>query len=1000
DIRKFRPGVITPLRKKLDFDLSAELDASLQGNSIDNLIGQLSLQRLIFNDLSTKRTLSLDSFDFVSRSDNEGNREYQIISEWLEGDIKGHFQPSRVPLVIHGLLAETFPDFVRYHAGSVGQAADDQRLSFDFTIERGGNWSEFFHLPVTLLSDATLSGALDGVEKKLTINFNAPYIRQGRDKLIRNLDISGYLHEGNADCTFNVIYPTKKGDLELLSAIKAKKGDLFCGIDFNPGRSSGFFGHLDLEAKVSHSVAPLGKEYSLHVLPGILYLNNAAWNVADSKIKYCITHSGNFAEINGFGINHGSQFVSIDGKASVDPDDSIIARLNDIDLNYIFDTLNINYVHFGGMATGEAVGSALFTPHPVVETRNLFVSDLSYNNGILGDAQLHGDFDFGKKRVGIHADIAEKGRRVALVDGGVWIGRDSLSFDFDADKVNIDFLYPFMQAFASRVEGRASGKAKLYGTFSDIDMTGRLFADTISVGVAYTNVSYSGRDSVIIDPGRINIPSFTLSDQFGNTAVLEGELTHRYFHEPQFDFKISNASNLLVYDTNSSMNPIWYGRIFGSGNGRILGIDNYVGITADMTTQANSNFTFVLSDREEATEYNFIKFTDRKKQLRMATTEVELTDEDLILQRFRKQLNIDHDGPESVFGMDIRATITPATTLTIIMDPVAGDKITAHGSGAMNMTYQSDTDDLRMFGKYVLDEGVYNFSLQDLILKDFIIKNGSSISFNGDPMAGLLDIRAAYRVNANLADLDQSFALDRDLNRTNVPVDAMLLVNGEMSQPDISFDIELPTLNDEVEQKVRSVISSEDMMNLQMIYLLGLNRFYTPEYMGRTSGGEWASVASSTISSQLQNIMGQLTDKVSVLPSFKSDKGDFSDIEVDVALSSRLFSNRLLINGNFGYRDPSTSSTTFIGDFDIEYLLNRQGNWRLKAYNHFNDQNYYLKSALTTQGVGIVWRRDFDHIFGINKRKKDKKDAGDPRWSGNKEVLDSIDSNNPAVTDM
>ena len=197
----------------------------------------------------------------------------------------------------------------------------------------------------------------------------------------------------------------------------------------------------------------------------------------------------------------------------------------------------------------------------------------------------------------------------------------------------------------------------------------------------------------------------------------------------------------------------------------------------------------------------------------------------------------------------------------------------------------------------------------------------------------------------------------------------MLLVNGEMTQPDISFDIELPTLNDEVAQKVRSIISSEDMMNRQIIYLLALNRFYTPEYMGgTTSGGEWASVASSTLSSQLSNMLGQLTDKVNIAPSLRSDKGDFSDLEVDLALSSRLFNNRLLINGNFGYRDKTSSSTTFIGDFDIEYLLNRSGNLRLKAYNHFNDQNYYLKSALTTQGLGVIWRRDFDRIF--NKRKK------------------------------
>ena len=161
-------------------------------------------------------------------------------------------------------------------------------------------------------------------------------------------------------------------------------------------------------------------------------------------------------------------------------------------------------------------------------------------------------------------------------------------------------------------------------------------------------------------------------------------------------------------------------------------------------------------------------------------------------------------------------------------------------------------------------------------------------------------------------------------------------------------------------------------MNQQIIYLLALNRFYTPEYMGGSNGGELASVASSTISSQLVNMMGQLTDKVTLAPSIRSDKGDFSDVEVDLALSSRLLNNRLLINGNFGYRDRSTSSTTFIGDFDLEYLLSKNGNLRLKAYNHFNDQNYYLRSALTTQGIGVIYRRDFDNPFTFLKRRKRK----------------------------
>ncbi|MDE6056689.1 MAG: translocation/assembly module TamB domain-containing protein, partial [Muribaculaceae bacterium] len=170
------------------------------------------------------------------------------------------------------------------------------------------------------------------------------------------------------------------------------------------------------------------------------------------------------------------------------------------------------------------------------------------------------------------------------------------------------------------------------------------------------------------------------------------------------------------------------------------------------------------------------------------------------------------------------------------------------------------------------------------------------------------------------------------------------------------------------------------------IYLLALNRFYTPEYTDGNNSSElsgMSSMASSTISSQLSNILSQMTDKLSVAPSFRSDKGDFTDMEFDLALSSRLLNNRLLINGNFGYRDGETSNTQFIGDFDIEYLLNKNGNLRLKAYNHFNDQNYYLRSALTTQGVGVVFRRDFDRLFG-RKRKEEKTDESEKEETGEK----------------
>ncbi|MEG1188272.1 MAG: translocation/assembly module TamB domain-containing protein, partial [Bacteroidales bacterium] len=150
----------------------------------------------------------------------------------------------------------------------------------------------------------------------------------------------------------------------------------------------------------------------------------------------------------------------------------------------------------------------------------------------------------------------------------------------------------------------------------------------------------------------------------------------------------------------------------------------------------------------------------------------------------------------------------------------------------------------------------------------------------------------------------------------------------------------------------------------------------TPDYVNSTQQNrytELSAVASSTLSSQLNNLLGQISDNWNIGTNIRSDKGDFKDVEVELALSSQLLNNRLLFNGNFGYRDNPNANNSFIGDFDLEYLINPSGSWRLKAYNHYNDRNYSVKSALTTQGVGILFKKDFNtfsDLFNLFLQKK------------------------------
>jgi len=67
-------------------------------------------------------------------------------------------------------------------------------------------------------------------------------------------------------------------------------------------------------------------------------------------------------------------------------------------------------------------------------------------------------------------------------------------------------------------------------------------------------------------------------------------------------------------------------------------------------------------------------------------------------------------------------------------------------------------------------------------------------------------------------------------------------------------------------------------------------------------------------------------------------------------------------------------ATNFIGDFDIRYYL--AGGLSLKGYNKTNDR-YFSRTSLTTQGVGLVFQRDFDRLLPYRKRKKNTVETTD-----------------------
>jgi hypothetical protein len=942
--------------------LSSTVDVDFAGKSPDRGDGEFLITNLQF-ERPDGESLLIDRFDITTTS-AEAPRQIEVSSDFLNGSFEGDFSFASLVPEVKQILARTFPKMLPTEANTSAHLANN-KFTFSLTLSDTEAYSDFLHLPVSAIYPVTIDGYVDGDVDYAQVVVDAPYLRQ-KNKLIENTNFVAVLDGGNAvdQLYLTTRVPAKQGPTDLTVHATATDDIVDTSIDFKIDRPELYAGTIDFTTTLSRDDENRpAADVAIH--RSEVAFNDSVWVVSPSYVSM----ANGVIDVSNFALGRDSQYVRINGRVSAEPDDLLTVDVLNLNLDYIFEAIGINNVMLGGDATGVITASSLLSSEPRIMTDGINVKNISYNKCVFGDAIVKSSFDVDDKAVVIDGTINQFNGRTAKVEGKIYAFNESLDLNLTCDETPVGFMGYYMSAFASDVTGKGSGKAHLYGTFHDIDMTGDVYVEDLRLKLNFTNTYFTASDSIHMRPGLISLKNIKLSDIYGNSATLNGELRHDYFRDPVFNFAITNAKKLLVYDETSKRNPDWYGRIFANGGATVDGRPGVVKIGADVSTAPGSTFTFVLSEREDADEYTFITFRD-KAQLETKQEQPKEDAEMSLVNRLREMMARNQSSTTSEYIIELKVDITPDAEIDLVMDPVAGDKIRSNGSGNMRMVYTSADNDLQIFGKYTLDKGYYNFTLQDIIIKDFTISEGSSISFTGDPLAARLDINASYALNANLSDLDESFLQDKDLNRTNVPVHALLKVTGDIQQPEIGFDLEFPTLTSDIDRKVRSIINTEEMMNRQIIYLLALNRFYTPDYMSTTKGSELFSVASSTIASQLSSMLGQLSDKWAIAPNFRSDRGDFSDVEVDLALSSRLLNNRLLLNGNFGYRDKSLNTSQFIGDFDLEYLLNREGSVRLKAYNRYNDQNYYLRTAATTQGVGVMFKRDFDNIFSVLRRRR------------------------------
>jgi hypothetical protein len=305
-----------------------------------------------------------------------------------------------------------------------------------------------------------------------------------------------------------------------------------------------------------------------------------------------------------------------------------------------------------------------------------------------------------------------------------------------------------------------------------------------------------------------------------------------------------------------------------------------------------------------------------------------------------------------------------------------GDIIKGKGNGAIRMEVNT-LGDFNMYGNYIIDEGDYLFSLRNVINKKFIIQEGSSIKFNGNPYDGIADINAIYKVRTDLSTLLKAENSADSANYSKrIEVNCLLSMKDKILDPNLSFNIDLPNTDEDTKTQVQGAIPTQEDMNKQVFSLLIMNSFFPPQTNQLNSSyvsNGFSNTSTELLSNQLSNWLSQISKKFDIGVVYRPGTQMTTD-ELQVALGTQLFNDRLSIDGNFGTAGTSQGNaqktSNMVGDVNLEYKLSKDGHFRLKGYNKSNAVDLLNSNAPYTQGVGIVYRREFDALNELFRRKK------------------------------
>lgn len=958
---------------------SGNVVASFTGNDLNTAKGTLSLTH--FSQSSASEQYTLDSLKLQAGNDHRGHY-LTLESDFAEAEVTGRFDYATLIQSVKNAIAAKLPNIqqltnIKYKK----TRANDFALR---AIVRRADWlRHFFDVPVTLMEPLRLTAAMTNADNNLELRAFAPRLVYDG---IRYRDLSAIVTSPhnylNADISAVRIGDDGTGTeyrLEASAVDDRLASVIHVDNHAHQNRLRGRLNTLVSFGRDGHGLA----EARMDIKPSTFSIGDSVFEVRPSQVIY----GKNRLDVRRFALEGNGQRIVVNGCASKDSKDSLVVDMHDVNVSYLMDLLDFHPVEFGGRATGKALLSRLFDKPRV--GGKLEIADFSFERGALGT--LHADVAWNEDRERIDIDavavdtanalVAPSRYRYTFVKGYVSPKRNYIDLDIRADNMRGDFVESFCASFMNRTNLSLNGGVRLWGDLGELNLTGNLVANG-QVGIEPLNTVYTLRDAEVrCLINEMQFPGDTIYDRHGNKGVLAGSLYHDHITNLRYNLR-AKLSNLLAYDWGPSHGNTFYGTVYGTGNVDIRGKSGLLDVDVNVTPNRGTTVVYDASSPEAISSQEFIKWSSRDSVAATAPVLNTLLARMDSIGQMRDLAN-EEDAPTDIH-VNFIINATPAATLKVVMDRKTGDCVNLVGEGALRADYYNKGA-VNIFGNYVIDEGVYKLTIQNIIKRDFKFAHGGSIVFGGDPGRAALNLKAQYTLNSvSLSDLQ----IGRSFSGNNIRVNCIMNITGTPEAPKVEFDLDLPTVGTDAKQMIYSLINSEEELNQQVLYLLAVGRFYSqPSNNAATSDAPdsqttlaMQSIISGQISQQINTVLNSVVKNNNWNFGANISTGDegWNNAEYEGLLSGRMLNNRLIFNGEFGYRDNKNTTTSFIGDFDLRYLIFPNGNLSIHVYNQSNDR-YFVRNSLNTQGVGIILKKDFDSwrsLLGIRKKNEAVVDDG------------------------